>query len=202
MYKLKTDTTMKKMKLFATVAIVAAALTTTTDVFAQRGMGRGYANNAVGQGRYYANRNAAVANDANRPYYWGECILDLTPEQNEKITELRTNHLQDLTQLHNELNVKRAQLRSLQVTANPSLDEINKVIDEMGAIRTKIQKRSAAHRASVADLLTDEQKAMYNTRRGAGMGIGAGVVGRGGGRFTRGGRGRGAGRGMGRGMGW
>ena len=197
---------MRKIQLFTTVAIVAAALTTTSDIFAQRGQGRGYTNNANGQGRLYANRAGTAVNNTDRPYYWGECILNLTPEQNEQIVELRASHLQDITQLHSELNVKRAQLRSLQVVTNPSLDEINSIIDEMGAIRTKIQKRSAAHRASVANLLTDEQKAIYSTRRGAGMGMGrgTGMVGRGG-RFTRGGRGGGMGgrgTGMGRGMGW
>ncbi|MDY0201435.1 MAG: periplasmic heavy metal sensor [Tenuifilaceae bacterium] len=193
---------MRKLKLFVTVAIVVAALTTTTDIFAQRGQGRGYANNAVGQGRFYANRTGTMVNDADRPYYSGQCILNLTPEQNEKITQLRTTHLQDMTQLHNELNVKRAQLRSLQAVNNPNLNEINSIIDEMGAIRTKIQKSSATHRASVASNLTDEQKAVYNTRRGTGAGRGAGVMGRGG-RGARGGRGGGmGGRGMGCGMGW
>lgn len=187
---------MRKLKLFVTVAIVAAALTTTTDIFAQRGQGRGYTNNADGQGRLYANRTGAMANNADRPYNWGECILDLTPEQNDKITDLRTSHLQDMTQLQNELSEKRARLRTLQAVNNPNLNEINSTIDEMGAIRTKIQKKNAAHRVSVASHLTDEQKAVFNSRRGNRMGRGNNTMG-------RGGRGNGSGRGgMGCGMGW
>ncbi len=185
---------MKRIKIITAVAIVAT-LITAGSAFAQRGQGRGVMNNPNGRGMMY---------DAERPYAYGQCILNLTPEQDEKIIVLRTKHLKEVTPLRNELDEKRARIRTLQSADSPNLNEINKTIDEMAVIRTKIQKKSAAHRVEVSSLLTDDQRVIYNSRRqgrmgrnNAGMGRGAG---RGYGRSA--GMGRGAGRGLGDGSCW
>lgn len=152
---------MKRIKFFAAIALMAGLMTTTSDVLAQRGQGRGMMNNPEGhRGMYNAER-------PNRP---GECILNLTPEQDAKVTELRTNHLKEVTPLRNELAEKRARLRTLQSADKPDLKEINKTIDEMTAIRANIQKKGAAHRVEVSSLLTDDQRVLFNARKGNRMG--------------------------------
>lgn len=185
---------MKRVKTITAIAIMVT-LITAGSAFAQRGQGRGLMNNPDGRGMMY---------NTERSYGYGQCILNLTPEQDEKIIELRTKHLKEVTPLRNELNEKRARLQTLQSADNPNLNEINTTIDEMASIRTKIQKKGAAHRVEISSLLTVDQRVVFNSRRqgrmgrnGAGMGRGAGQG------YGRGaGMGRGAGRGMGAGSGW
>ena len=82
-------------------------------------------------------------------------------------------------------------MRTLQSAEKPDLNAINKLIDEMAAVRAQIQKKAAAHKVEVASLLTDEQKVYFNAHQGRKFDKG---MKRGGGK-----RGMGNGRGSGRG---
>ena len=93
-------------------------------------------------------------------------IPNLTDEQQQKINDLRVKHIKDVTPLKNELGEKKARMRTLQSAEKPDLNAINKLIDEMAAVRAQIQKKAAAHRVEVASLLTDEQKVFFNARQG------------------------------------
>ncbi|KAB2871552.1 MAG: Spy/CpxP family protein refolding chaperone [Bacteroidales bacterium] len=93
-------------------------------------------------------------------------IPNLTDEQQQKINDLRVKHINDVTPLKNELGEKRARMRTLQSAEKPDLNAINKLIDEMAAVRAQIQKKAAAHKVEVASLLTDEQKVYFNAHQG------------------------------------
>jgi hypothetical protein len=43
--------------------------------------------------------------------------------------------------------------------------QINKTIDEIGKLRTDMQKKSVSQELAVRNLLTDEQKSIYDTHR-------------------------------------
>jgi Spy/CpxP family protein refolding chaperone len=176
---------MKRIKIFAAMALMTGLMITTGEVFAQRGQGRGATGNGSGKGMMYNADGQGMMNNGNRQYRAdGQCMLDLTDEQEAKITELRTNHLKEVTPLRNELNEKRARLHTLQSADKHDLNAINKTIDEMSSIRTNIQKKGAAHRAEVASLLTDEQRVLFNSRKSNRMNRGNGKMGHGGrGRF-------------------
>ncbi len=113
-------------------------------------------------------------------------IPNLTDEQQQKINDLRVKHIKDVTPLKNELGEKKARMRTLQSAEKPDLNAINKLIDEMAAVRAQIQKKAAAHRVEVASLLTDEQKVYFNAHQGRkfdkGMKRGGGKRGMGNGR--------------------
>ncbi len=94
--------------------------------------------------------------------------LNLTAEQEQKIDDLRIKHLNEVTALQNEMNEKYARLRTLESANKPDMDAINKTIDEISSLKTQLMKKSAAHRAEVASLLTDEQRVLFNSR-GRGM---------------------------------
>jgi Spy/CpxP family protein refolding chaperone len=163
---------MKRIKFLTAIALMIGFTAIAGNALAQRGQGRGMMNNPDKSPRME------------------QCVLNLTPEQDAQIAELRTNHLKEVTPLRNELGEKRARLRTLQSTDKPDLNAINKTIDEMGAIRTNIQKKGAAHRAEVSSLLTDVQRVNFNARKTGRMG-----------QRGQGAMGRGMGNGMGRGMG-
>ncbi|HPD95148.1 MAG TPA: Spy/CpxP family protein refolding chaperone [Tenuifilaceae bacterium] len=157
---------MKRIASIFTVAILLASLTASAQTPAPRAKG----GNGLGQCMV------------------GECnIPNLTDEQKQKIDDLRVKHIKEVTPIKNELNEKRAHLHTLETADKPNLNEINKTIDEISALRAEIMKKNAAHRLDVASLLTDEQRVFFNSRpmgkrgmrgnrmgRGMGMGLGDG----------------------------
>jgi len=155
-----------KTKIFKTailsVAIGTMALTMGHDAFAQRGMGMGM---GMGTGRPMQRMN----NQNERPYM-GQFIPNLSEEQQAKMDELRTKHLKEVTPLRNELNEKRARLQTLESAEKIDINAINKTIDEIAQLRANIMKKGAAHRAEVSSILTDDQRAVFNSRRGGRMG--------------------------------
>jgi len=93
-------------------------------------------------------------------------IPNLTPDQETKLNDLRTKHLKEITPLRNELLEKRARLNTLQSSEKPDMAAINKLIDEMGTLKTNLMKKQAAHRNEVSQILTDEQRVHFNARQG------------------------------------
>jgi len=106
-------------------------------------------------------------------------IPNLTEDQQEQLQALRVEHMQEMTDHRNQINEKRARLRTLQTKDDPNMEAINQVIEEMGAIRTTMQKNAASNRQEVRKLLNEEQRAFYDSRmmrcgnfQGRGMGHG------------------------------
>lgn len=114
--------------------------------------------------------NIAYAQRGNRPMRdsarFERGIPNLTAEQKTKIQALRVKHQKEVTPLKNELAEKKAHLKSLQSVEKPDINAINKTIDEMSALQTKIMKTNASHRIEVASNLTDEQKVFFNSHQG------------------------------------
>jgi Spy/CpxP family protein refolding chaperone len=61
---------------------------------------------------------------------------------------------------------KSARLNTLKSADKQDLTAINKVIDEITAIKANLMKKQAAHHADVSKLLTDEQRVHFNARQG------------------------------------
>lgn len=97
--------------------------------------------------------------------------LNLTPEQEQKIDDLRVKHIKEITPLRNELAEKQVYLRSLESVDQPDIATINKTIDEIGTLRTKLMKARSAHRAEVSQVLTDDQRVIFNSRGYMGRGM-------------------------------
>ncbi len=113
--------------------------TATVDSFAQRGM--------------KGNANA------------GECIIpDLSPEQETQMEELRTERIAASTQHRAKMEELRARKRALSIADNADLNEINEVIDQMEALRTQHLKENAAHRQEVREILTPEQRIIFDSK--------------------------------------
>lgn len=140
-----------KTRVLTTIALLFALAFSSGNLYAQRGMGQGRPDGPDGPG-----------------FKQGmECrIPDLTPEQETKIKDLRTAHLKEVTPLRNEMQEKRARLNTLKSADKQDLTAINKVIDEITALKANLMKKQAAHHAEVSALLTDEQRVHFNAHKG------------------------------------
>ena len=132
---------MKKMK-FKTIALllVATLLSINTNIFAQNGK-----NMQQGEKKIICT------------------IPNLTQEQQTKIEKLKTAHMQEMINYKTQLAEKKAHKNTLMVAKNVDLKSVNKVIDEMSAIRAEMQKTGAKHHNDVRNLLTDEQKVFFDS---------------------------------------
>lgn len=91
-------------------------------------------------------------------------IPDLTEKQKEQIQQLRTEHLKALLPLKNQLMEKEARLQTLSTSEKVDMKEINTIIEEIGAIRTRMMKERAAHRQEIRTLLTEKQRLLFDAR--------------------------------------
>jgi hypothetical protein len=131
--------------------------------------------------------------------------LDLTEEQLAKIQDMRLEFQKECLPLRTKLQSLYLELRSLSFknTEQAKLDAKSAQIDEL---ELELEKMFTTHQTQIRDLLTDEQKALFDQWGGlglgmAGMGFGMGQgmgYGRGYGRGWNRGPRRDWGRGMGR----
>ncbi len=149
---------MKSLKFKSLVILISLFLISNSDILAQRGMGQ----KGTGQ------RGAGFAN--------GQCNLpNISKEQQAKISKLRTAHMKESQKTRNIMGEKRARLQTLQTADKVDMKAVNKTIDEIGVLRTEMHKKRATHRQSVRNLLTDEQKVVFDSKRGRnGKGFGKG----------------------------
>jgi Spy/CpxP family protein refolding chaperone len=89
-------------------------------------------------------------------------MLNLTTEQMNAFNEMKLEFQKEILPLNNEIAAKRLELQSLLISGKPDQGKINDVIEELGELRTKAQKRWIAHQLEMREQLTDEQKAIWD----------------------------------------
>ncbi len=102
------------------------------------------------------NRGAQQSNCINLP--------ELTQEQENKISELRAERLQESIEHRAKMDELRAQKRSLSIAENADMNKINGIIDQMTSLRADHLKSLEQHRQSVRKILTPEQRAVFDSR--------------------------------------
>ena len=142
---------MKTTGKITTLLIVAILTISSANALAQRG--RGMKGMSMPGERMQRFQQACT-----------QMIPDLTEEQKTQIQELRVEQMKQMTTFRNQLMEKRARLRTLETQDKPDMNAINSVIEDMGEIRTNMQKNRAEHRQEVREILTDEQRVFYDNR--------------------------------------
>lgn len=85
-------------------------------------------------------------------------IPNLSDDQKEKLKSLKIKTQRETLPLTNALREKNARLQTLTSTDGSSDKDINKVIDEIGALKTKMMKVKVASRSEMKKFLTEEQR--------------------------------------------
>ncbi len=124
----------------------------------------------------------------------GLAALELTDEQKEKMSDLRSAHQKAMIDLRAAHQKARIDLGEIRKQDNPSASDIQTKVDAVTTAQGKIMAREIQHSMDVKNLLTAEQKEkLGERRRGGRLGFrgrgGPGFRGRGGPGF----RGRGPG---------
>ena len=114
----------------------------------------------------YGQRGRGIREERPQPQQRQVCLAleNLTPQQEEQIRQLRTAQLEKRLQFRNQMDELRVRKRSLQTQANPDMNAIDRVIDQMADLRTTMMKDAAAHHQQIRSLLTDEQRIIFDSR--------------------------------------
>ncbi len=99
-------------------------------------------------------------------------ILDLSPEQRQKIDELRRKHRAEAAPLQNRRLAKRSELRALWANPNPDQEKILATQRELAELDLRLREMTTRQRFEMQSLLTPEQRERLQSR-GYGMGTGS-----------------------------
>lgn len=97
-----------------------------------------------------------------KPYH-GEMIPGLTEDQKAKIKDLRIAFMKEIQPIHNQMGELKAKQKSLTSVDKPDMKAINSNIDEITKLQNQLMKATVNHRMQVRNLLTDEQKLIFDT---------------------------------------
>ena len=125
---------------------------------------RGWGPDGARRGYAYGLRDTTFADRPNRMMgrmYW----LDLSDEQQEQLTTLRSEQIKAITPLQNKLGELRAKERTLLSEENVDMDAVNKNLDEQSEVTNSIRKLQVEHQLKVKGILTDEQLMQWQSGR-------------------------------------
>jgi Spy/CpxP family protein refolding chaperone len=127
-------------------ALFAFLLLTGFQVNAQRGGGIG-PDHRSGYGLGHMNRL--------------EAMLDLTDEQESEIEKLHLDFQKKSLSVRNKIREKNAQLNTL-ISEGADMNKVNQLVEEIGDLRTEVQKGMISTHMKVRNLLSDDQKVKYD----------------------------------------
>ncbi len=88
--------------------------------------------------------------------------LNLTDDQKDKIDQLRLKHQEEMIDLRADMQKKRLAVKELKQKVNYSRSDYLDLVNDLNASRDKIAVTMANHRMDVYELLTDQQKEIFN----------------------------------------
>lgn len=87
-------------------------------------------------------------------------------EQQKQMAEFKLNLQKEMIQIDNQLNEKKAQLKTLEQVDKPDMKVIYSKIDEITALQNKKMKVMITHRNNVRTILTAEQRVKFDLNQG------------------------------------
>ncbi|MDX1586158.1 MAG: Spy/CpxP family protein refolding chaperone [Balneolaceae bacterium] len=88
----------------------------------------------------------------------------LTDEQKEQIREVMLETRKEMLPIQNQVREKRAQLRTLRTSENADMKAINSMVDEISGLRAGMMKTRLASEQEIRNLLTEEQRIIFDSR--------------------------------------
>ncbi|MEQ9263725.1 MAG: periplasmic heavy metal sensor [Balneolaceae bacterium] len=90
-------------------------------------------------------------------------LPNLTDEQKEQIKAIRLNGQKEALPLRNELMEKKARLRTLTTSEDYNEKSVNNTIDDISELEASLMKLRQNHRQEVREILTEEQRIVFDS---------------------------------------
>lgn len=91
------------------------------------------------------------------PFYSGAVDLNLSEDQIKKLQNLQLEYRKEILKLRNLLQAKQLELQTLLASKQPDQDKVNSKLEEIGKLRTDIEKKLVSYQLQVRKVLTPEQ---------------------------------------------
>lgn len=91
--------------------------------------------------------------------------LGLTDKQQAQVKEIRAKFKKQLDPLGKELKTKQEALRNLEKATSPDQAQINKAIEEMQAVRTRMLQTRSEMQQALRNVLDETQKKKFDELR-------------------------------------
>jgi len=88
--------------------------------------------------------------------------LALTEAQQTKMEDLSVSHHKESLPLKNMLQEKRAALKTQTTTANIDQKKVDRTIEEIGELETKLLKAKTNHQIAMRSMLDEKQQMMFD----------------------------------------
>lgn len=149
---------------FAGALLFGILMITTVNAQSPRQGGRGLGPCGAGEGPGYGRGlNQSEYAQSGRAGQFAR--LDLSEEQQAKISSLHTEHYKEITPLRNKMAELKARERTLLSEESVDMKAVNKTIDEQTDLMNKMRKLQTKHQVAVKSNLTDEQVIQLQQRR-------------------------------------
>lgn len=125
-----------------------------------------------GQGKGSGTQQKQNCTKSSPEMHMKKMIPDLTDDQMKKIKALHTGMLKQINPIKAEMREKQAHLNTLSIAEKPDMVSINKTIDEISTLKSKMMKVHAKYRQDFRALLTSDQRVIYDSKKGHRMGKG------------------------------
>ena len=145
---------MKNGKFLSKISILAVLLIMSGSAFAQRGQ-RGQ-NIQAEKGRM-AMRDGRASMGTQDGTSRLTAVLDLSEDQQEKLSSMRLNHQKDMRYQQNLLGEKNASLKTLLSAPERDKTAIDKTIDDISLMKGALMKKQIANRDEMKSSLNKEQ---------------------------------------------
>ncbi|WP_075602508.1 Spy/CpxP family protein refolding chaperone [Saccharicrinis aurantiacus] len=96
----------------------------------------------------------------------GKFFAELTDTQKEEIKALHVKFTKENMPIKDEITVLEAQLNKASKGDEVNTKEVNKLIDQISELKAGMMKKRFANKQEVRNLLTDEQKVMFDAHSG------------------------------------
>ncbi len=149
---------MKKLKYLPIVMLFGLMLFLTSATVPEAGT-----NNFDGR-----NKRAQFHRGMHKGMQHGMMFNNLSDEQKEQIKQLRVEQMKKTLPVRNELNEKRARLRTLTTGDNININDAGKVLAEIEELKTEQAKQNVRIGVEIRKILNDEQRVMFDAHRGMG----------------------------------
>lgn len=91
--------------------------------------------------------------------------LNLTEEQENKISDLRTSHQKKMADYKAELEKAKIDMRDIRESSDISRNDMIAVVEKLNDIKNRMAIERTNHRMDVYELLNDEQKEIWKEQR-------------------------------------